>query len=90
MSFNFPQIHAFPPFYTRQIHEETWQKQKDLWMETILGYCAVKRIFEINLTEEETYQWELFNNTEIDRKNQTPMRFISRSLILYDFILIFR
>lgn len=67
MSFTFPQIHAFPPFYTRQLHEETWRKQKDLWIETILGYCAAKRIFEINLDGEETYQLPLFNNTSIDR-----------------------
>ena len=68
-SFTFPQIHSFPPFYTRQIHEETWQKQRDLWIEMILGYCSSKRIFEINLREESVYGIDLFYNTEIDRKS---------------------
>ena len=69
-SFVFPQIYTFPPFYTRQVHEETWQKQKDLWIEIILGYCESKRIFEINLGDEGTLQWPLFYNTEIDRKGK--------------------
>lgn len=68
MSFAFPKIHSFPPFYTRQLHEETWQKQRDLWIEMILAYCGGKRMFEINLGEESVYGMELFFNTEIDRK----------------------
>lgn len=66
--YSFPQIHSFPPFYTRQIHEETWQKQRDLWIEMILAYCGNKRMFEINLDEETVYGIELFHNAEIDRK----------------------
>lgn len=66
-SFAFPEIHSFPPFYTRQLHEETWQKQKDLWIETIMGYCAARRIFEISLNDEGTFQWPLFYNSQIDR-----------------------
>ena len=68
MSFTFPQIHSFPPFYTRQLHEETWQKQRDLWIEMILGYCGSKRIFEINLRDESVYGMDLFFNAQIDRK----------------------
>lgn len=68
--FNFPQIHSFPPFYTRQLHEETWQKQKDLWIETILGFYGSKRIFEIDLMDESTYQMSLFFNTSIDRNSR--------------------
>lgn len=75
-SFTFPQIHSFPPFYTRQLHEETWRKQKDLWIEMILGFCAARRIFEIDLMTESTYQMVLFHNQEIDRKHTEIPSFI--------------
>lgn len=68
--YNFPKIHSFPPFYTRQLHEETWQKQKEMWIEMILGFCGAKRIFEIDLMDESTYQMTLFCNTEIDRNHK--------------------
>ena len=67
LQFQFPKFHSFPPFYTRQSHKETWRKQRQIWIEIILGYCGWKRIFEIDLNEEGTYQLPLFYNLEIDR-----------------------
>ena len=64
---SFPEIHSFPPFYTRQLHEETWRKQQQLWIEMILTYCASKRIFEIDLQQDSLYQSPLFYNSQIDR-----------------------
>lgn len=63
---DFPLIHSFPPFYTRQLHEETWRKQRDLWIEMILSFCAKQRIFELDFSEESLLQSKLFYNPTID------------------------
>ena len=67
-SFNFPQIYSFPPFFTRQIHEETWRKQREYWIEMISGYCEASRVFEIDLLSESTYNIPLFHNSSIDSR----------------------
>lgn len=72
LMFSFPQIHTFPPFYTRQLHEETWRKQRQLWIEIILAYCAAERIFEIDLQAESLLQSPLFYNPQIDRIGVFP------------------
>jgi ESCRT-II complex subunit VPS25 len=42
-----PSIYSFPPFYTRQVHEETWLKQASLWSEIITSHCKAHRHFVI-------------------------------------------
>lgn len=48
MSYQFPQIYNFPPFFTRQPNEQTWQAQLNNWIQLILGYCKANRIWILN------------------------------------------
>lgn len=48
MSYSFPQIYNFPPFFTRQPNEQTWQAQLSNWIQLILGYSKANRIWIIN------------------------------------------
>ncbi len=66
--FAFPQIYHFPPFFTRQSHEETWTRQRKMWGDLILAYAEAKRLFELDIGAESTLSSELFSNTRIDRK----------------------
>lgn len=68
VDFNFPQIHSFPPFFTRQLHEETWRKQLKLWIDLLLSYATANKIFELDLRSETTYLLPLFYNPQIDRR----------------------
>lgn len=75
-SFSFPEIYDFPPFFTRQIHEETWQKQRKTWIELILAWSEARRYFELDPSAEGLLQMDLFYNPKIDRKNRRPFKFI--------------
>ncbi|KAI8061061.1 ESCRT-II complex subunit-domain-containing protein [Gongronella butleri] len=47
--FSFPPIYDFPPFYTRQPTETTWQSQVQQWSDLILQYARHQHIFTLNL-----------------------------------------
>ncbi|PVU98840.1 hypothetical protein BB559_001241 [Furculomyces boomerangus] len=64
--FEFPKIHDFPPFYTKQPVEATWLNQKKMWIELILDYCKGNRKFTININND--LDSELFNNKKINRR----------------------
>lgn len=82
-SYEFPSIYSFPPFFTynelkpifplsvfrKQVHEETWRKQLELWTEVLMGYCEAKRIFSLD--------WETavepFQNGQINRRASNEM-----------------
>ncbi len=66
-SFTFPQIYYFPPFFTRQTHEETWQRQRKMWADLILAYSESKRLFELDSAAESVLSLDLFYNSQIDR-----------------------
>lgn len=41
----YPAIHAFPPFYTRQPHAETWQRQCSLWCDIVVQHCRATHTY---------------------------------------------
>lgn len=45
MSYTFPNIYNFPPFYTKQPNAATFEAQLDHWKEVILGYCKANKIW---------------------------------------------
>ncbi|CAB5358440.1 unnamed protein product [Rhizophagus irregularis] len=58
-SFSFPSIHNFPPFYTLQPTQTTWQNQAALWSEIILSYYRHHKLYRLNLSE--SLNSDLFN-----------------------------
>ncbi|KAI9018511.1 hypothetical protein CLU79DRAFT_866163 [Phycomyces nitens] len=67
-SFEFPSIHEFPPFYTRQPTEATWESQVGQWSQVILNYCRHHRIFKLDLQKATSPgSSDLFENTKIKR-----------------------
>lgn len=48
--FRFPDIHAFPPFYTRQRNATTAAVQQQRWGDIVLAYCRHHRLFRISLS----------------------------------------
>nr|CAG8486492.1 10635_t:CDS:2 [Entrophospora candida] len=65
-TFKFPSIHNFPPFYTLQPTQTTWQHQVSLWSEIILAYCKHHKLYRLELYE--SLNNELFNNQSIKRR----------------------
>lgn len=45
--FEFPKIHSFPPFYTKQRNATILENQLEAWGALILDYCEHFRIFSI-------------------------------------------
>lgn len=61
MAFKPPQIYNFPPFFTRQLNEQTWEAQKKHWVDLIVEYCRITRLWRLYVDS------ELFSNTKIQR-----------------------
>ncbi|SAL98936.1 hypothetical protein [Absidia glauca] len=67
--YQFPAIHDFPPFYTRQPTDTTWQNQALQWSDVILRYARHYRIFTMNLSQVTAPGGSsLFENTRIKRR----------------------
>lgn len=47
MLFEFPKIHSFPPFYTKQRNATILENQLDSWGNLILQYCEFYRIYTL-------------------------------------------
>ncbi|KAL0080180.1 ESCRT-II complex subunit-domain-containing protein [Phycomyces blakesleeanus] len=68
-SFEFPLMHGFPPFYTRQPTEATWESQIGQWSQVILNYARHHRIFKLDLQQSTSPGGsDLFENTKIKRR----------------------
>ncbi|ORY29432.1 ESCRT-II complex, vps25 subunit [Rhizoclosmatium globosum] len=75
----FPPIHSFTPFFSysfcpsdsRQPTQETWIRQRTLWIEIILSYCQSQRLFLVDLNE--LAKSPLFDNKTINRRVQREM-----------------
>ncbi|KAI8370601.1 ESCRT-II complex subunit-domain-containing protein [Radiomyces spectabilis] len=68
-AFQFPSIHEFPPFFTRQPTEATWHSQASQWADLILSYCRYHRIYRIDLHQVTMPSAStLFENTRIKRR----------------------
>ncbi|KAJ8661190.1 hypothetical protein O0I10_002938 [Lichtheimia ornata] len=67
--FKLPSIHSFPPFFTRQPTEQTWESQVAQWTDLIMSYCRHHRIFRIDLHEVTVPGGsKLFENEQIKRR----------------------
>ncbi|ORX44775.1 ESCRT-II complex, vps25 subunit [Hesseltinella vesiculosa] len=67
--FEFPAIHDFPPFYTRQPTETTWQSQAQQWMDLILQYARHHRMFTLSLHQATSPgESPLFENARLQRR----------------------
>ncbi|CAG8444870.1 8504_t:CDS:2 [Ambispora leptoticha] len=65
-SFKFPTIHKFPPFYSFQPTQSTWQHQVAHWSRIILLYFRHYRLYRLELSE--SLNSELFYNKTIKRR----------------------
>lgn len=71
MSYVYPKIHAFPPFFTRQQHAETWRKQRGLWLDLIIEHSRHARVMELDLGSAACAP--PFHNPAIDRTQSVPV-----------------
>ncbi|KAJ2610625.1 hypothetical protein H4S08_003534 [Coemansia sp. RSA 1365] len=67
-TFEFPEIHNFPPFFTRQPNEDTWKVQRQLWCDLILAFYKHNRLSLMPLAEAATES--PFSNRQIHRSLQ--------------------
>ncbi|KAF2691204.1 ESCRT-II complex, vps25 subunit [Lentithecium fluviatile CBS 122367] len=65
-TFQFPPIHAFPPFYTLQPNPTTRSSQLSSWSSLIQAYCRHNHLFSLTLAD--ALSTPLFSNTTISRK----------------------
>lgn len=67
-SFKFPRIFEFPPFFSKQINERTWNAQLGYWDQLILDYCSHYKIWSINIKSDiAEMDQPLFSNPRINR-----------------------
>jgi ESCRT-II complex subunit VPS25 len=66
-TFNYPVLYDFPPFFTRQPHEETWQRQKQIWLDFLIAYGQHEHVFEL------TPSHPIFKNKKLSRNVQKEM-----------------
>lgn len=66
-SISYPELYDFPPFFTRQIHEDTWQKQKQIWIEFISLFAQQTNTYELNIST------PIFTNKKISRSISIEM-----------------
>lgn len=74
----FPPIHDFPPFYTKQVCEETLETQKEIWSNIIQSYCRLHHIFRLEV--DSIVVTDLCQNAKIGRKlsKETLILFLSQ------------
>ncbi|KAI9209812.1 ESCRT-II complex subunit-domain-containing protein [Polychytrium aggregatum] len=82
-AFSFPEIHDFPPFYTRQPNLDTWGKQRQLWCDLVLLYFQSSKLAVLDITEFTSprpgnAKAELFHNQRLKRslKRETIIEII--------------
>lgn len=63
MIFEYPKIFSFPPFFTRQLHEETWIRQRSIWKDIILNYYQSNNKTELDIDD---IHMEPFHNAIIN------------------------
>lgn len=56
----------FPPFFTIQPNDDTRRVQLDAWCDVILGHCAEKKMYTLNISE--VIKHPPFVNDKIDRR----------------------
>lgn len=66
-SLTLPSIHAFPPFYTRQLNAQTYETQKAAWTNFILNYYRTNRLWRIDVNQETIEKIPIFSNKQIQR-----------------------
>ena len=65
-TFQFPQIHNWPPFFTLQTTTSSRQAQLEKWSRLIQRYCRHHKIFELSVVD---YQdRDLFKNEQLKKK----------------------
>ncbi|KAJ1794629.1 hypothetical protein LPJ59_004491 [Coemansia sp. RSA 2399] len=69
--FEFPEIHNFPPFFTRQPNESTWKEQRRMWCDLILAYFRHMHLSGMTLAEVVTEP--PFSNRRIHRSLRVDM-----------------
>ncbi len=45
LEFTYPQIYNFPPFFTRQPNDQTWQSQLQTWITLLIQFAKHHRIW---------------------------------------------
>lgn len=62
-----PSIYNFPPFFTRQLNDNTWHSQKAAWQMWILLWCRENRQTSITINPE-LLESSLLHNSTIHSK----------------------
>ncbi|GBF97436.1 hypothetical protein Rsub_09602 [Raphidocelis subcapitata] len=63
-AWEWPFFYTYPPYFTVQPVQETWEKQCGLWCSLILAYCRHHKVYVLRPTDETP----LFHNKDIGRK----------------------
>lgn len=75
--YSFPAIYNFPPFFTRQPNEQTWQAQLTNWIQLILGYSKAHRVWILSNKGEVLSQGNI-EDTEEDLQRKSRDEGISK------------
>lgn len=65
MSYTYPKVWSFPPFFTKQPNKETYDTQVNEWIKIIHEYCKSCKVWKI------TRECPVFTNTAIRRQLET-------------------
>ncbi|KAJ2715580.1 hypothetical protein H4R19_001129 [Coemansia spiralis] len=63
--FQLPEIHSFPPFFTRQPNSDTWKEQRRLWCDLVVAYFRHHR--RSAMTLDEAVKEPPFSNPQLRR-----------------------
>lgn len=81
MSFKFPPIYSFPPFWTVQPCMEAKRMQTQTWCDLILSWCKANKKEELKIAD--ALKTDLFNNKSIGRAlSQKDAEFFLDQLVL--------
>ncbi|PSK38252.1 hypothetical protein C7M61_002811 [Candidozyma pseudohaemuli] len=72
--FEFPKLHSFPPFFTKQSNATVLEHQLEAWTSLVLSYCEYHKIYSLLGTgavlssqNKDTEFPPLFENKEVER-----------------------
>ncbi|GAA5845034.1 hypothetical protein JCM3766R1_004855 [Sporobolomyces carnicolor] len=77
--YTFPSLYSFPPFFTKQPNEQTWQHQRRQWSDLILSYARFTKTFHLSLAaaggaiDNPETEFEPFHNRDLNRTLARPV-----------------
>lgn len=70
MSYKFPSIYNFPPFFTKQPNAATFEAQLQQWEDVILGYCKANKVWILSDTGSKIISQSLSDDDDDNNNNE--------------------